>query len=68
MSARGFVSSGSSPPGQCSPDDFWYDHDQAEWVLVLKGAVRLEFEDRLLEIRSHGDFVNILADKRHQAD
>ena len=23
--------------GQCSPDGFWYDQDQAEWVLVLKG-------------------------------
>jgi cupin 2 domain-containing protein len=51
--------------GHCSPDGFWYDQDQAEWVLVLKGAARLEFEDRLLEMRP-GDFVNIPAHKKHR--
>jgi cupin 2 domain-containing protein len=36
--------------GHCSPDGFWYDQDQAEWVLVLKGAARIQFEDRVLEL------------------
>ena len=51
--------------GQCSPDGFWYDQDQAEWVLVLQGAARLQFEDRLLDMRP-GDFVNIPAHKKHR--
>jgi cupin 2 domain-containing protein len=51
--------------GHCSPDGFWYDQDQAEWVLVLKGAARLQFEGRLLEMRP-GDFVNIPAHQKHR--
>ena len=51
--------------GQCSPDGFWYDQDQAEWVLVLKGAARIQFEDCVLELRS-GDFVNISAHQKHR--
>ena len=50
--------------GHCSPDGFWYDQDQAEWVLVLKGAARIQFEDRVLELRP-GDFVNISAHEKH---
>lgn len=23
--------------GHASPDDFWYDQDEHEWVVVLKG-------------------------------
>ena len=31
--------------GHASPTDFWYDQAQHEWVIVLKGAARLQFED-----------------------
>ena len=51
--------------GHCSPNGFWYDQDQPEWVLVLKGATRIEFEDRALELRP-GDFINIPAHQRHR--
>ena len=51
--------------GHKSAEGFWYDQDQAEWVLVLRGAARLEFEDRLLEMRP-GDFVNIPAHQKHR--
>ena len=30
--------------GQSSPDGFWYDQDQAEWVIVLKGEAKLLLE------------------------
>ena len=30
--------------GQSSPDDFWYDQDEAEWVMVLAGRARLRLE------------------------
>ena len=29
--------------GQASPPGFWYDQEQAEWVLLLAGAARLRF-------------------------
>lgn len=43
--------------GHKSAEGFWYDQDQAEWVLVFQGAARLRFEDRVLEMRPE-DFVN----------
>jgi cupin 2 domain-containing protein len=53
--------------GHSSPPDFWYDQQQAEWVVVLKGAARIEFADRMVEMRS-GDFVAIPAHTRHRVD
>ena len=31
--------------GHASPDDFWYDQEQDEWVLLVQGAARLAFAD-----------------------
>ena len=42
--------------GHASPADFWYDQPQAEWVIVLKGAARLQFEDGMVEMKV-GDFL-----------
>jgi cupin 2 domain-containing protein len=53
--------------GQASPDGFWYDQPQHEWVVVLKGAARLRFEDEMIEMKP-GDFVNIPAHKRHRVE
>jgi cupin 2 domain-containing protein len=51
--------------GQSSPAGFWYDQPEHEWVVVLKGAARLEFEDGTLEM-GPGDFINIPAHKKHR--
>ena len=53
--------------GHASPADFWYDQPQAEWVIVLKGAARLQFEDGAVEMKP-GDFVNIPAHKKHRVE
>ena len=53
--------------GHASPEDFWYDQDQHEWVVLLKGAARLRFEDEIVEMRP-GDFVNIPAHKKHRVE
>ena len=53
--------------GHASPEVFWYDQDEYEWVIVLKGAARLRFEDSILEMKP-GDFVNIPAHKRHRVE
>jgi cupin 2 domain-containing protein len=50
-----------------SPEGFWYDQDENEWVVVLKGAARLRFEDGTVEMRP-GDFVNIPAHKKHRVE
>jgi cupin 2 domain-containing protein len=53
--------------GHASPADFWYDQAQHEWVLVLKGAARLQFEDGMVEMKV-GDCINIPAFKKHRVD
>lgn len=53
--------------GHTSPDGFWYDQEQHEWVVVLKGAAKLRFEDRTVEMKA-GDFINIPAHKRHRVE
>jgi len=53
--------------GQSSEDDFWYDQDQSEWVLLLKGQARLEFEDEMIDLKA-GDYINIDAHKKHRVE
>jgi len=53
--------------GHASPEDFWYDQDHPEWVVVLKGSARLRFEDALIEMKP-GDFVSIPAHKMHRVE
>lgn len=53
--------------GPCSPADFWYDQPQHEWVMVLKGAARLQFEDRAVEMKP-GDFIHISSHEKHRVD
>ena len=51
--------------GHASAPDFWHDQPQHEWVIVLKGAARLQFEDGEVEMMV-GDFINIPAFIRHR--
>ncbi len=53
--------------GHASPEGFWYDQDQDEWVVVLKGQARLRFQDGQIELKP-GDFVNIPARKKHRVE
>lgn len=53
--------------GHASPQGFWYDQDQHEWVIVLKGAARLRFEDGIVEMKP-GNFISIPAHKRHRVE
>jgi cupin 2 domain-containing protein len=53
--------------GHVSPEGFWYDQDEHEWVIVLRGAARLQFEDGSIELKP-GDFVNIPAHRKHRVE
>ncbi len=53
--------------GHASPEGFWYDQPQHEWVILLHGAARLRFEDEEIELEL-GDFVNIPAHKKHRVE
>lgn len=53
--------------GHVSAEVFWYDQDQHEWVLILKGEARLQFEDETIEMKP-GDFLNIPAHKKYRVE
>lgn len=53
--------------GDASPPGFWYDQDEHEWVLLVSGRARLQFdsEPAMLELEP-GDWVQIPARARHR--
>ena len=53
--------------GHKSEQNYWYDQDRNEWVLLVKGAARLEFTDKTVNLKP-GDYVNILAHEKHRVD
>ncbi len=55
--------------GQSSPEGFWYDQLQNEWVMVLRGRAKIKFFDdgTLLEL-SEGDYLNIPSHKKHRIE
>ena len=55
--------------GQASPPGFWYDQEEAEWVVVLQGRARLRFadEDAARSLMA-GDCVAIDAHRRHRVE
>ncbi len=54
--------------GQSSPKDFWYDQDEDEWVVVLQGESKLQFDDGTRVDLSPGDHVLIPAHKKHRVE
>jgi cupin 2 domain-containing protein len=53
--------------GHASPQGFWYDQDEAEWVVLLRGAAALRFEgDERDVVLRPGDHVDIPAHTRHR--
>lgn len=56
--------------GQASPPGFWYDSARDEWVVLLSGAARLEFDGGDGNARLHdmqpGDYLLIEAHCRHR--
>ncbi|RXJ68260.1 cupin [Halarcobacter ebronensis] len=51
--------------GQFSPKDFWYEQDENEFVLLLKGEAILEFENKEY-ILKEGDYLNIPQKIKHR--
>ena len=51
--------------GQKSPENFWYEQEKSEFVLLLEGFAILEFENREVELKK-GDCINIKAKQKHR--
>ena len=54
--------------GHTSPEGFWYDQEESEWILLLRGGARLRFEDGEIVEMTPGAFLEIPAHRRHRVD
>lgn len=55
--------------GHASPEDFWYDQEENEWVILLQGSANLRFAgtEELIILRP-GDYVQIPRHDRHRIE
>ena len=54
--------------GHTSPEGFWYDQDEDEWVMVLCGEATLAFDDSTRCKLRPGDHLFIAAHRRHRVE
>jgi cupin 2 domain-containing protein len=52
--------------GHSSPQKGWYDQDQNEWVIILKGEAIIAFENGQDIYLKKGDHLEIPAHTRHK--
>lgn len=52
--------------GHASPEGFWYDQDEHEWVLLLEGEAGIEWADGQRIHLRRGDALNLPAHTRHR--
>lgn len=55
--------------GQSSPENFWYDQNENEWVLLIKGKAVINFfdEGKPVELNT-GDYLNIPSHTKHRVE
>lgn len=52
--------------GHSSPDTGWYDQEQNEWVLVLRGEATIAFDNKPPVSLKEGDYLNIKSHQKHK--
>ena len=52
--------------GHASPSGFWYDQEQDEWVIVLRGTATLEFASGKRVQLKEGDCLTIPRHVKHR--
>lgn len=55
--------------GHASSEDFWYDQNENEWVILLQGSAGLRFAEREdLVVLHSGDYVQIPRHYKHRVE
>lgn len=54
--------------GHRSEPGFWYDQDEAEWVMVIKGEAVLQFKEGESLRLKEGDWLNIPPHREHRVE
>lgn len=52
--------------GQKTPEDYWYDQEEEEFVLLLEGEAKIEYENREIYHLKRGDTLFIKAHQKHK--
>jgi cupin 2 domain-containing protein len=53
--------------GHASPDGFWYDQDEDEWVVLLEGSATIRFADDPEPVElTRGSYLHIAAHRKHR--
>lgn len=52
--------------GHSTPEDYWYDQEKDEFVILLKGNAELLFENKEKVILDEGDYLIIPKHKKHK--
>lgn len=53
--------------GQTSPDGFWHDQAENEWVLLIEGSAQIRIDGHVVDLVG-GDSLNIPAGTRHRVE
>ena len=54
--------------GSSSPENFWYDQDENEFVLLLAGSAGISFNDDTKINLKPGDYTVIEAHRKHRVE
>lgn len=54
--------------GHASPAGFWYDQHETEWVLLVRGHARLQFDGGVSVELKAGDHLTIPPRTRHRVE
>jgi cupin 2 domain-containing protein len=54
--------------GHSSQENFWYDQDKNEFVILLSGSATLSYEDGRKFSLIPGDYLTIPAHQKHRVD
>ncbi|MEI8205724.1 MAG: cupin domain-containing protein [Kiritimatiellales bacterium] len=54
--------------GQVSPEGFWYDLPENEWILLLEGSATLAFQDNHPVALRPGDYLRLPAGCLHRVE
>lgn len=68
LQAEGFKIERIISEGHSTPENYWYDQETNEFVLLLKGSAKLAFDDGTFHQMKPGDYLIIPAHTKHRVE
>ncbi len=54
--------------GHVTPKEKWYDQNENEWIILIKGSAELLLENNKTIKMQEGDYINIPAHTKHRLE